>query len=1193
MPKTSSHLVVFVSLTGLAAPFALLSPSAAAEPTTPNPALVCTAERRQLEARTQELNACVQQHQTVEGLRTQCTEDLQKSNRQLKSALRVLQTSDDERDALCTASGALVAGVLDGRSALPSLGACASEDATRGLGELVKSWQDSRAALGSFAQWSSGESDAWPVAPPLGGGPSATVRRLMGAARWEPPLPYRRLLVEAVRAVAPSFLKQLRAGGANALDDWFDSGAELEPSFVSEAESVLSSRGPAAGPSQSAALRLVQSFRHVAGCEQRPGVRECQRARRLQTFLESSASLIVRQRVHEIWVQPCTEVKPKSVLGWLREFPSSQSTVGEADWDEVVDAAFAKLVSCHWASVNEPTRFSLWFSERLPDLNELTAKGLRDVDALRAKLLPGSMQAQCLDALHSLRVMPTPASCALPQPMADRLATWFAQSSTAEAGAEGLLTQACAHYVRALWSGDEARALGSYPRPPSAQTLVQVDKSQAFRPTKTLRILCETRVGSIQNFSDNLLRVAKVASAAGEDTSKAPWRMSTTGDVAEETARHAQALPFPAWFWYRVRGERPCDVLGLDAQTCRLCERGGASKRFDCALLGSLKSRWQRLGRVAYGAGGGLIVLVVGLLWSLHMGRALRAFGSWRRELRGHLLNMGLSVAADGKRFLFPSRMGSLLVNLPTDAAWERWGLRAVMTRAEVGSVVTARDVTRAALAARVQGAELAVLCHHEGASPDLGAVRAILDWAARGPRKAMQILPISDERLRWIRTEGDLLDLIEQTSLRGNPFEVRGRLVSSSQFFNRERLVSGLLSACEAGHWTTITGLRRFGKSSLALEVARRLQGAYAYVDLAGFHHEVSSATDPSEAVDGILRYICEQFRHSARTIHGDIELPSVPGPEERIEAGLLAMWMRSLVAACRKANGDRPVNLLLILDEVEQAIGVTPERIGNAVDVVSVLVGRLRAVLNDVHMVQGGDRVGVIFCSALHPLLWAPLTTLSSQSLLGAFPSVFVPRLPDEAAYAMMRGLGSRQGIRFTDAALALIIREAQGIPILVRRIGSAVLELYDPERARQGSLGAVEIGVEGATAAVRREEEDGAPLRVWVESEIGDPHNPAGVLLRALARAGRMTVAELQQVAAEVTREQFVATGLAKLFSQEEMQRRSVEASGYIIRMLAEIGILETEGDQNQPDAFIFPESIVRRILASSRTDSLMGF
>jgi hypothetical protein len=301
----------------------------------------------------------------------------------------------------------------------------------------------------------------------------------------------------------------------------------------------------------------------------------------------------------------------------------------------------------------------------------------------------------------------------------------------------------------------------------------------------------------------------------------------------------------------------------------------------------------------------------------------------------------------------------------------------------------------------------------------------------------------------------------------------------------------------------------------------------------------------------------------------------------------------MRGFLAACRRLGGARPLAHLVIFDEVEQAMGVGPERIAHAIDVVSIVVGRLRACLTDGLLNQSGDRVGVLFCSALHPLLWAPLTTLSQQSLLGAFPSVFVPRLPDEAAFAMMRGLGARQGIRFTEQALALIVREAQGIPILVRRIGSAVLELYDPERARQGSLGAVEIGVEGASAAVAREEQDGAPLRVWVESEIGDIHNPAGVLLRRLAREGTVSVAELKSQAAEVVRQQFHTTGIASLLSPDEVDRRAQEAAGFVLRMLDEVGLLEAQGNLTQPDAFRFPDTLVRRILATERLTSPFAF
>jgi hypothetical protein len=246
-----------------------------------------------------------------------------------------------------------------------------------------------------------------------------------------------------------------------------------------------------------------------------------------------------------------------------------------------------------------------------------------------------------------------------------------------------------------------------------------------------------------------------------------------------------------------------------------------------------------------------------------------------------------------------------------------------------------------------------------------------------------------------------------------------------------------------------------------------------------------------------------------------------------------------------------------LVVFDELEQAIGVGPERVERALDVMATLLGRLRAALEEPPARGGGVRVGVLLCGALHPLMWAPLSPLAGGSLMSALQRVVVSRLDDEAAAMMMRGLGARQGIRFTEEALELIIREAQGIPLLVRRLGSSVLELYDPERARQGSLGAVEVGREGAAAAVRREEDEGAPLRVWVESEIGDPSSPAGQVLRHLAVAGRAEAATLRELArAEVARQLELSGAVARL-GPRERAGRAEEAGSAVLQLLAETG------------------------------------
>jgi hypothetical protein len=228
----------------------------------------------------------------------------------------------------------------------------------------------------------------------------------------------------------------------------------------------------------------------------------------------------------------------------------------------------------------------------------------------------------------------------------------------------------------------------------------------------------------------------------------------------------------------------------------------------------------------------------------------------------------------------------------------------------------------------------------------------------------------------------------------------------------------------------------------------------------------------------------------------------------------------------------------------------------------------------------------VSVVLCAAMHPLLWAPLSTLGGQSIMGAFPSLCVPALDDEAAHAMMRGLGSRQGIRFDDDALSALVKASHGVPLLLRRLGTSVLELYDADRARQGSLGAMRIGVEGAREAIKREEKGGSPLRVWVESEIAQEDTSPGVLLRAVASGEPVKVKELETLLEAQVLQRFAVTGLTGHLSPSELKRRAQEAASVMVRLMAESKLLEAHGDLTSPDAYSLPDGVLRRILREAR-------
>jgi hypothetical protein len=166
-------------------------------------------------------------------------------------------------------------------------------------------------------------------------------------------------------------------------------------------------------------------------------------------------------------------------------------------------------------------------------------------------------------------------------------------------------------------------------------------------------------------------------------------------------------------------------------------------------------------------------------------------------------------------------------------------------------------------------------------------------------------------------------------------------------------------------------------------------------------------------------------------------------------------------------------------------------------------------------------------------------------------------------------------------------LIVEQSQGVPLLLRRIGTSVLELYDPDHARQGSLGAVNVGIEGAREAVAREEREGSPLRVWVESEIAEPAGPAGAMLRALAAGGRLTAKVLRAIAERGVLAEFASSGVTQSLTIEEVQRRAQEAGSVLLRLLGETGLLVPIGDPIAPEAYELADGAIRRVLAGERT------
>lgn len=1072
---------------------------------------------------------------------------------------------------MCSSVNTFSQNLAAGRVQTEGLGECLDPASRRSLVEQLSGISNVTSAISQFAAYSAGETD---VSPRLGAASGARIER--SAARLfasgnGSPLLYRRLLIAAIELLAPRTWSNIKSKPGQ-IDRWFSSTEALDEALIVEArqEAENDALAPNSTAPLTKALELVSVYELLGSCSSSTPARDCRRAGQLRGMLELNGPLVTRRRIQDVWSSECSTITDVSLRAWFEDLPKTSSS--EVGGRSLAANIYSKLLSCFLRDSTAGSSLSGWLGKQLPV--DATSKILEHFRAIDAGNNVDSPLSICTKAVRELQDFEKPHACRVEQSFVDHLSRWSAQPPSSDDGSFDV--KMCERAARRLWAGDQIAISDTFAAPPTLDDAVRVLEDAPPSNVHQLRDLCDARVGSGKEFSAALFQLSRIAAQLGENPAFSPWFFDVAEQRPKEDEKTKRVQSHTSWLKSLVDKDKACTILELSRQRCMACRELPPDSNYDCAKLLEIQKGWSTKTRLLL-LGSALLLLTLGFIaWLFALRRANVRNGPWLAAITRHSERLGFYPLADKLRYFFPSRFDRVIVTIPKEPGWERWGAEALLTRADAR--LSARDVNRAGSLGLRYGAHLAFLVHDEQVSPDLSAVRSILDWAARGGTKAVHIVPIPWSRIEWSQNATDLLELAEESSLRSNPFEVRGRVTSSSQFFDRERLVSGLLASAQAGHFTVVTGLRRFGKSSLTLEVSRRLPGPSAYVDLAGFHHEIRFSEDPAHAADAILRFVCLQLLESARARFGQ-ELPGA-APDGRMDAATLTAWFLSFFRALSEKTGGKAPPLLIILDEIEQAIGASKE-LNHALDVFAILVGRLRNSLPG-NSTTSGDRVGVIFASALHPLLWSPLVTLAHQSLIGSFQYVSVPSLPEEATAAMMRGLGARQGIRFQDDALDLLVTQSQGVPLLARRLGTAVLELYDADRARQGALGAVEIGVEGVRAALEREEAEGSPLRVWIESEIAEPQSPGGVILRRLAREEKVGAAALRQLATDAFRQQFEITGVALALTQEESQRRAQEAAVVTIRLLGDSGLLVAHGDLTEPESYELPQGIIRRVL-----------
>ena len=1147
---------------------------------------LCSDVNQRLAQATAELHRCEATQQLAMSKHHECLANLSNISQEVDKCAAVRDGYREQNDARCLQLVEMGRAVTQSEALPADLVSCMPQAQVDAVSQRLQSWAQSMTALQQLSDFAQGVSDT-PPKPPRSNSTAGSVPTSVDVvgALLSSNL-HQRLLVEAVERVAPNFWRHMQASGAAPAKVWLSAQTPLDAALVRESQQGGQpiANSAVAGPPLLAALKLVQLYQDLTGCDTHaPPYAACSRARQLQELLETNAPLVVRRREQAIWATDCATAAPATLLGWLQESPGVRSGADDIQWNKVAGSIALKLYTCFLSDSAADMSFSAWFERRAPGAKQLTGETLNRLDDLRDLIASSALATPCGHAVHALQRVTRPASCAVPAELhTNAWRDWQPLLPKAQTAHDATVVT-CLTLARHLWDGDAAYIPAAFERPPGSGEIVHINPDAGTPPMAQLRKLCDDRVGAYEQFPQAFSELAHDARLWGETPSAPPWRAATDTDEPIEAMLFARGRSVRAWINFRLERTDACTELGLSADRCAACA-GVQDGAYDCAVLSHLRVLWQRRTVQAVTLAVAAVAALVGSIWLFRLARAWRHYRTGLRRLRTWLNSIGIPTNMGDLWFLRPAWLRRLRIRLPATPAWERWGRQALLVANTSHHRVGERDVNDAGTLARNLGCDVAFVVHDNQVSVDFAALRATLEWASRGVNRAVHVLPVSIERLSWARSSDDLLELVEQTSWRGNPFDVRGRVTSSVQFFNRERLISGMLASIQAGQWLVVTGLRRFGKSSLALEVARRLPGLSTYVDLSGFYHEIALVENPAAATDAILEHVCMQLFESAtqRYPQAAAQLPKTPSAKvEPLSARILTEWFGAFCRVCAEAHGGT-VPVMIIIDEIEQAIGTGPDTLKKALDVFSILLGRLRAGVGDPLSTSQNTRVSVVFCSALHPVLWAPLSTMANQSLMGAFPSVCVPRLDEDVAISMMRSLGARQGVRFGNEAVAHIVQQGQGVPLLVRRLGSAILELFDAERARQGGLGAVDVGIEAARAAVQREEQPGSPLRVWVETEIADSHSPPGLILRHLARHARVGSVQLREEVEQLIYEQWRLLGMETLLGAQEAQRRAQEAAATFVRLLAETRLITAEGDALGADTYSLEDGLIRRIL-----------
>ncbi len=299
------------------------------------------------------------------------------------------------------------------------------------------------------------------------------------------------------------------------------------------------------------------------------------------------------------------------------------------------------------------------------------------------------------------------------------------------------------------------------------------------------------------------------------------------------------------------------------------------------------------------------------------------------------------------------------------------------------------------------------------------------------------------------------------------------GKLAGPDDVVDREDFIDHSVRELLSGQSLLVTGPRRIGKSSVALEILRRLKelgGSGGRIDL--FY--VSSAEEfasllwqlvleqrfgPTHAVIRTLRGIQDRIKHIVLTQSiGDLEIQfplhgEAPSPEEA-----LALALQYADRWAEKQGAP----FVLLLDEFQEL-----ERLGG-----TRLIKKLRAIF------QTQQRCTYLFLGSRESTLRTLFT--DRREAFYRFASIKeLPPVPAEAWMEYLRRKYESAGVKTSSVALELMIRETGGHPFGMMQLANAVyvrcLPFQEPAVSADLVLAALEEDVLARLTPVYEKEWD----------------------------------------------------------------------------------------------------------------------